>query len=243
MSLNVSLASDQNIARTRAAGAAIALATIVSTVFVAMDRSGGGSNPLEILQGISRLQVLKEVVHGVAIASVCAYAFGYAALARRLGLQRPLVLAGLVAYLIGCIAMVGATMLDGFITPHLATDALSATPDGVLFAYRLVHELGVMLNDLAKLGWILQAVGALLWSCVLLRNQGIARAVGVMGLLSSGLVVALIAGSATNMTMTSLLAVLFAQLLWNLAAAFWLVRSTPGDTTRHADFRTNVVAG
>ena len=29
---------------------------------------------------------LKEVVHGVAIASVCAYAFGYASLARRLGL-------------------------------------------------------------------------------------------------------------------------------------------------------------
>lgn len=120
-------------ASTRAAGTAIALATVISTVFVALDQSGGGSNTREILESIARLQMLKAVVHGVAIASVCAYAFGYSALARRLALSRPLVLAGLACYLVGCVAMIGATVIDGFIIPHVAADAVAGSPERVRF--------------------------------------------------------------------------------------------------------------
>jgi hypothetical protein len=217
----------RDLQRTRAAGIAIAAATIVSTIFVALDRSGGGSNPLEILQGIARLQGLKELVHGVAIASVCGYAFGYTVLARRLGLQRLLVLAGLVTYLLGCVAMIGATILDGFVTPHIAADAITAAPERVAFAYNLVHYLGVVLNDLAKLGWILQAVAALAWSVALIHEKGFNRTVGFVGLLSSALVGIVVIGSATDMSMTSLLSVLLAQLIWNIAAAVVLIRE-PG---------------
>jgi len=207
----------------RSAGVAIATATIVSTLFVALDRSGGGTTPAKVLAGIAGLAWLKALVHGVAIASVCAYGFGYASLARRLGMHRPLVLAGLVVYLIGCVAMVGATIIDGFVIPHVALDA-SAAPDRIRFAYDLVHYLGVVLNDLAKLGWILQAIGALAWSCVLLRTAGFERAIGLLGLLSSALVCAVVLGSATSMSMAALLGVLIAQLLWNLAAAVLLLR-------------------
>ena len=211
--------------RTRSAGVAIATATIVSTLFVALDRSGGGGNPLEILQGIARLQGLKELVHGVAIASVCGYAFGYTVLARRLGLHRPLVLAGLVAYLLGCVAMIGATILDGFVTPHIAVDAIAAAPERVAFAYNLVHYLGVVLNDLAKLGWILQTVAALAWSATLMGESGFNRVIGIVGALSSGLVAFVVIASDTNMSMTALLSVLLAQLLWNIAAAVLLIRA------------------
>jgi hypothetical protein len=216
--------TDPFMPRTRTAGIAIATAAVVSTIFVALDRSGGGNNPLEILQGIARLQMLKEVVHAVAIASVCAFAFGYASLSQRLGLQRPLVLAGLTAYLIGCIAMIGATITDGFVIPHIAVDAVSATPEHVTFAYNLIRYAGIALNDMAKLGWILQAVGTLAWSAALVRGHGFNRACGVIGILSSVLVLGLIFGSATNMTMTSLLSVLVAQLTWNIAAAALLMR-------------------
>src|SRR6476619_5275012 len=220
---NAAAGSNPSAHPTRSAGIAIAAATIVSTVFVALDRSGGGSNALEVLQVIAKLQVLKEVVHGVAIASVCAYAFGYAALARRLGLARPLVLAGLPLYLLGCVAMIGATILDGFVTPHIAMDAIAGSAYAVKFAYALIRSIGIVLNDLAKLGWILQAVGTLAWSFALLRDRGLNGAVGMIGFLSSTLVIALIAGSATHMSMTSLLSVLLAQLIWNLEAAVLLV--------------------
>jgi len=218
---------------TRSAGAAIAAATIVSTIFVALDRSGGGSNPLQILQGIAGLTLLKEAVHGVAIASVCAYAFGYVSLSRRLGLHRPVVLAGLVAYLIGCIAMVAATLLDGFVTPHIAGDAILATdPARVQFAYDLVHYIGVVLNDAAKLGWILQAIGAAAWSLVLIGERRAARMVGALGLASSVLVCVLVSVSAVNMSMASLLGMLLAQLVWNVAAAVFLFRRSIDPTRR-----------
>ncbi|TZF89623.1 hypothetical protein [Cognatilysobacter lacus] len=210
----------------RSAAAAIAAATVISTVFVALDRSGGGHTPAEILAGIAGLATLKAVVHGVAIASVCAYGFGFATLAGRLGLRRPHVLAGLVVYLFGCAAMIGATIFDGFVIPHVAIDALSS-PDRVGFAYNLVRNLGLVVNDLAKLGWVLQAVGTLAWSLALVRLSGAARRVGTVGVLSSALVCVLIALSDTRMPMSALLAVLLAQMLWNLSAAALLARQRP----------------
>lgn len=214
---------------TRPAGVAIAAATVLSTLFVALDRSGGGSTPSEILAGIARLAALKAWVHGVAMASVCAYAYGHAVLARRLGLQRGGVLAGLAMYLFGCMAMLLATLLDGFVTPHVAVDAAGAGAARVAFAFDFVHYVGVVLNDLAKLGWILQAAGTLAWSLALLQRRGGARVAGALGLLSSALVLALLATAATRMSMASLLGVLCAQLLWNLAAAAWLWRGPEGE--------------
>ncbi len=234
---DAAIPTDPSMQRTRSAGIAIATAAIVSTIFVALDRSGGGSNPLEILQGIARLQGLKELVHAVAIASVCAFAFGYATLARRLGLHRPWVLAGLTTYLLGCIAMIGATITDGFVIPHIAADAITASPERVAFAFNLIRYASVALNDMAKLGWLLQAAGTLAWSMALVQERGFNRAAGVVGVLSSLLVIALIAESATYMTMTSLLSVLLAQLVWNFAAAALLMRNpaNAGSFTRQAD--------
>lgn len=209
---------------TRPAAIAIAAATVLSTVFVALDHGGGGTTPPEILAGIARLALLKEVVHGVAIASVCAYAFGYTVLARELGVERPPVLAGLLAYLFGCAAMLGATLLDGFVTPHVAIDAAQAAPARVAFAFDLVHYLNIVLTDFARFGWLVQALAAAAWSLLLVGRSG-TRLAGGVGLLSSALVVALVATSSTRMGMPTLLGVLVAQLLWNLTAAVLLWRS------------------
>ncbi|WP_082568039.1 hypothetical protein [Pelomonas sp. Root1217] len=212
-------------ADTRAAGIAIALATVLSTVFVALDESGGGKGQLEILQSIAQLQGLKAAVHGVAIASLCAYAFGYAALARRLSLRHATVLAGLAFYLMGCIALMGATIVDGFVIPHLAADAIVGSPTRLQVGYELVHAAGLALTDAAKIGWLLQAAGGLAWTGVLLGKAGVARVVGAMGSVANLAVAAAVQGASVNMTMTSILTVLLAQLIWNLAAAFWLVRA------------------
>jgi hypothetical protein len=223
--------------RGRAAGIAIAAATVISTIFVALDRSGGGNNALEVLQGIAKLVALKEAVHAVAIASVCAYAFGFTVLARRLGLHRPLVLGGLTTFLIGCVAMVGATIIDGFVTPHIAIDAITHSPERAIAAYDTIRYLGDMLNDLAKLGWVLQAAGALAWSVALMQEKGFDRVIGLTGLVSSALVLMLVVGADTNMSMSSLLGVLVAQLIWNIAAAVLLIRK-PREAAHMSNFVT-----
>ncbi|WP_310268114.1 hypothetical protein [Roseateles saccharophilus] len=210
---------------TRAAGIAIALATVVSTVFVALDESGGGQGQLAILQSIAQLAALKAAVHGVAIASLCAYAFGYTALTRRLSLQRPAVLAGLAAYLMGCVALVGATVVDGFVIPHLAADAIVGSPMRLQVGYELVHAAGIALTDAAKIGWLLQAAGALAWAGVLMGEAGLARVVGIVGAVANLAMGAAVLGAGVNMSMTAILTILLAQLVWNVAAALWLVRA------------------
>ena len=208
----------------RTAGIAIALATLLSTVFVALDESGGGKGQLAILQSVAQLQLLKAVVHGVAIASLCAYAFGYAALAQRLSLRRPAVLVGLACYLMGCVALVGATVVDGFVIPHLAADAVTGSPMRLQVGYELVHAAGIALTDAARIGWLLQAVGALAWAGVLMGEGGFARGTGVVGAAANLAVGAAVLGAGVNMTMTAILTILLAQLVWNLAAAVWMVR-------------------
>lgn len=216
--------SSRGLPGTLSAGLAIATATVLSILFVALDDGASGGTPLAILQSIIKLRNMKELVHGVAIASVLAYAFGYATLATRLDLRRPLVLAGLTTYLIGCVAMIGATILDGFISSDVAAQFVSASPEGVKLGYNLIVFVGVALTDLAKLGWVLQALASIAWAWTLLEKRGFARAIGTIGLLSGGLVLAAVFSSGANMDMTAILSILIAQAVWNLAAASLLIR-------------------
>lgn len=213
-----------HVAGARVAGIAIALATLLSTVFVALDESGGGQGQREILNNIAQLQWLKAVVHGVAIASLCAYGFGFAMLARRLSLNRPAVLAGLACYLMGCVALVGATIVDGFVIPHLAADAVMGSAIRLQVGYEFVHAAGIALTDAARVGWVLQAVGALGWAGTLLAEGGLGRLVGALGGLANLAVVAAVVAAGSSMTLPAILTVMLAQLVWNLLAAFWLAQ-------------------
>ena len=120
-------------------------------------------------------------------------------------------------------------MLDGFISGDIASQFAAASPDSVKQGYNLVVFIGIALTDLAKLGWALQALASLAWSIVLLQgralNPAFNRLVGLVGLVSSGLVLAAVFSSDVNMSMTVLLGILIAQAIWNLAAAAQLIRS------------------
>jgi hypothetical protein len=119
--------------------------------------------------------------------------------------------------------MIGATIIDGFISTDVAAAFATASPDGVKRGYHLIVFLGVALTDLAKLGWVSQALAS---AVVLLGQSAMARVVGLIGLLSGVLVVGAVASSGTNMTMTAILSILLAQATWNLAAAGLLMRGS-----------------
>lgn len=220
---SMTLADQQHRSSARTAGLAIAAATILSTLFVAMDQGASGATPQEIMASMAAMRPMKSLVHTVAIASVLAYAFGYASLATRLDVRRPLVLASLTTYLIGCVAMIGATTLDGFVSGDLAAMFAGASADSVKQAYNMIAFTGVALTDMARVGWVLQAAAGIGWSLVLLGGRGLQRGVGLLGLLSGALVVGTVIVAGANMSMAAILSILVAQAVWNLAAAFLLV--------------------
>lgn len=223
MNTSASIEISNAEASTRAAGVSIAAATILSTIFVALDQNAVGANPHDIMQSMVGMQGMKALVHGVAIASVTAYAFGFASLAARLGLRKPLVLAGLISYLIGCFAMIVATTFDGFVSTSVAQQFVNASPESVKTGFNIIIALGSVVGGFAKVGWVLQAVGVLGWAFVLLKESGLNRVTGAVGFCSSALVIGIVAVT-TEFSMTSILAILCAQLIWNLAAAVRLIR-------------------
>jgi hypothetical protein len=121
-------------------------------------------------------------------------------------------------------AMIGATTLDGFISGDLAAQFAGASPDSVKQGYNMIGFTGVALTDLARVGWVLQAVATIGCSLVLLQRCGMRRAVGLVGLLSGGLVVATVIVAGANMDLTALLSIILAQAIGNLAFAVLLLR-------------------
>lgn len=210
---------------TRAAGIAVAAAAILSIIFVAFDQNAAGDTPLAVMESITKIRFVHQAVHAGAIASLLALAFGFASFAWRLGLRRPVVLTGLVAFEIGCMAMVGATLLDGFITPDLAAAFVKASPESVKTGYNLLVFIGIALTDLARLAWVFQAVGTLAWSWALVRDRGFSRKIGSVGVISALVVGIAASASGASISLPAILGILLAQLVWYLAAARYLLRS------------------
>jgi len=208
----------------RVAGAALIAASILSVVALGFDPDISGHDSREILQGIIAATRVHQAVHIAEMLSLGGFAFGFTSLARGLGLQRPAVLAGLVAYLAGCLAMLGAATLDGFVTPDIAAGFITRSPADIDVGMNLLRFTGILLQNLADLSFVLLAAGTLLWALALIAGRVPHRVTGAIGL-ASGIVPIILVVLHLDQDPTSLIMVLVAQSAWNIAAAILLLRS------------------
>ena len=212
---------------TRAAGILLALAAVVSIVFVALDPEVRASTSRSILEAVVANASVHRLVHAVELACVACLGFGFVSLASRLGLRRPAVIAACLAYLFGCIAMVVAAVTDGFITGDVASYYLlpgHSTDTG----REMIHLCYVVIQDFAAASWFFQSVGVLTLAGALLKGRGLQRAVGVLGLATGALAPIAIVATWPTMDTTVVVGILLAQLVWNLAAATLLLRPGSG---------------
>ena len=209
---------------TRTAGIAIAVSAIASIAFVALDEGGSGKDALSIMQSMVKLQPMHQLVHVVAMACVGGFMYGYSVLSQRLGLHRTPVLIGLVTYALGTVLMLLGTVIDGFVSTDAAAMFLGGSPAAIEQGFQIINTLsGVLLPDLARVAWVFQSVAAIAWSCALLRERGMRRAVGVIGLLTGALPAVIVFAVGNRMTDTVVVTILLAQAIWNMAAAAVLI--------------------
>ncbi|HZP67232.1 MAG TPA: hypothetical protein VFB32_13095 [Rudaea sp.] len=209
---------------TRAAGLVIAASAIASIVFVALDEGGGGKDALSIMQSMVKAQPMHQLVHVVAMACIGGFMYGYGVLSQRLGLNRTPVLVGLVSYALGTVLMLLGTVVDGFVSTDAAAMFVGGSPEAIEQGFRIVSAFSwVLLPDLARVAWVFQSVAAVAWSCALLRERGMQRAAGVVGLLAGALPAVIVFIVGTRMTDTVVVTILLAQGIWNIAAAAALV--------------------
>lgn len=189
----------------RIAGAALAAAALVSVAAMAHHptsaHGGGGLNGL---------------VHGLMIILVALLAFGFVHFARGRGLDRPAILAGLIAYGISVVAHVGAATINGFVVPALAGRG-GLSHDIFLFAWETNQAL-------AGLGVYATGAAFILWSIDLVRRGGgWLRLVGLAGLVAGALPAALLAVGAIRMNVNGALLVYAVHAAWAASVGISLI--------------------
>jgi hypothetical protein len=215
-----------------AAGLVILLAAVASIAAVALDRMPNGSDPLSILQSLVQIGPWHQGVHVIAMLCIGGFMFGYTVLSRRLGLHRAPVLAALVAYAAGSMLMLVATIIDGFISTGMAALFVNKTPEAVRVGYWMFQALeGVALTAIASVAWVCQSVAAVAWAWAMLGEGGLARKLGMTGLVSGALPALAVVVAGAHMTETVVVGILLVQLVWNLTAAVYLMS---GSTSRRA---------
>jgi hypothetical protein len=220
----------------RNAGLVIILSAVASIVAVALDAGAQGSDALSILQSMVKIRETHQNVHVVAMACLGGLMFGFTVLAQRLGLRRAPVLAGLIAYGAGSMLMLVATIIDGFISTDTAALFATKTPEGVRVGYWMIQTMaGVALTDIARVAWVCQSVAAVAWAYALLREGGLARVAGMIGLVSGALPAIAVIAVGQNMTENVVVGILLIQAVWHLTAATYLMRGArPAQSASHA---------
>ena len=165
---------------------------------------------------------LAGAVHGAMLALLLASAFGFVHFARRRGLGRPAVLAGLVVYGASLFVHAGAATLNGFVVPALAGRGDAAVGhDLFLFAWETNQAL-------ARLGVFATGAAFILWGADLLRDR---RWLGAAGIAAGLLPAAALAGGWIAMNVAGAFLAYAVHGAWAALVGIELVRRGAGPQT------------
>ena len=154
------------------------------------------------------------IVHGAMIALLALGTFGFAHLARRRGLGRPAVLAGLVAYALALFGHAGAATINGFVVPALAARGEAVMHDLFLFAWEANQAL-------ARLGVFAAGVAFILWGADLLRGR---TWLGAAAIVAGVAPAALLLAGALEMNVAGAFIVYAAHAAWTALLGVYLIR-------------------
>ncbi len=208
----------------RPAGIALGLGSIIMLAFMALHPTVHVHDDGGLASAMSRVAVRNAIVHGTLIANLGLILLGLLGLADRLGLRRMLVRAGIIAAAMGTMTLIGAALLNGFITPALVAryaDA-GASLEELHPVLLLIHTSSVAL---VYAGIPAMSAAVLAWSIVLLRGGGSGRIIGALGVVCA--LVPVVAEASGNLPVDVHGFGLFVlvQSIWYVANAVQLIRN------------------
>jgi hypothetical protein len=202
-------------------GLGFLLATLLTVVLLAHHPVATKSTSQAVtLDLIIQLGARDEIVHGLLIGAFGLLLYGVTELSLLLDARRPQVAAGLLAYVLGCASVIGAMLLDGFVTPQAALH-ISQAGGTLQDASASFAVLSTCIQVLTKAGLCAMGAGMLLWSPACWNHRS-GRALAVCGILAGFVpsVAVVMAGVRLQPHLLILLAA--GHGLWNLSAAYLL---------------------
>jgi hypothetical protein len=158
-------------------------------------------------------------VHSLMLVLLAAMMFGFVHFARRRGLGRPAVLAGLVAYAFAVFANLGAATVNGLIVPALVMRGQGAVSADLL---ALTWETNQALDAIGVSG---TGAAFVLWSVDLLSDRRTpARLLGAAGILVGIVSTALLASGALRMNVTGAFTIYAMEVAWAALVGLFLLR-------------------
>ncbi len=213
-----------NYREARGLGTALALCALATLTLLANHPNGGAHDLADFIKEEARNQFIDGLVHGGFIVTQGALFVCLLLLSRRLGSDKVPVVIAVVAFCIGCGALVASMILDGFASPAIAVRlAGTDSADNLLMAKTLLILLGTLIRFLMPMGILLQAVAMLAWSAVIARDRGLPRAVGLFGSVAAVALIAVLLAAPVTMATHVLLGGILLQATWYLALAALLL--------------------
>lgn len=214
----------------RFAGAVLALTaflTLVAVLHHPVLHGPRNMNFIEIARGLQAVALMDRVIHGSLIAILSLQLVSLYVFSTGLGLRRPIIAAGLMAYAAGVVLMVIPSMLDGFVTPDLATACLARLYGCNATDVSVFTLVSLMIQNLTKVALVAMAVGIFCWSIALLLGRDrIDRASGLIGMPLAAAPVIIFMSSNIHLGPENLAGIIASQVAWNLIVAFHLVRKS-----------------
>jgi hypothetical protein len=209
----------------RAAGALLIGGSILEIAAMAHHPSVHAHDRVAVLAQLQALSAASAWVHGVLIALMLTVFFALTEFAWQRGITRPAIRAGLIAYAAGVVAMMGAALVDGFVTPRVAMLSPAVSAADLQVTAQLLDLCKLLNQALAGLGAIAMSVGITAWSLDLLRAVGAERALGAIGMaIGLGCVAALIA-AVLQLDVHGMMLVLVLQTIWTTGVGVLLLRT------------------
>jgi hypothetical protein len=217
--------TDDTFKERRCLAAAFSLCALASLTLLASHPSGSPGRFADLVRDEAAHQVIDGVVHGGFVVTLVALIICFVLWSRFVGLAKPPVVIGLVCFCVGCGALIASMVLDGFATPAIAVRF--ASTDDLQPAKTLFVLVGTLIRFLMPMGLLFQFVAMLSWSSVIVKGPGLARAVGLVGLVAPIFFVVAIFTVPSVMAAHVILAGVALQAIWYLAIAALLFKSWP----------------
>jgi hypothetical protein len=150
-----------------------------SLVLLAMGATHPGRLP-STREALEHVGLIAAIAHSLAILGVWLALWGLAGLSRFLGLDRPMVLGALIAYVVPAAAVTVAAALDGFAVPQLALQALDADEATRHTMHSLIGYCVLVASSLTRIYLLLGAIAVAMWSWAI-RVQGLSRGLPLLG--------------------------------------------------------------
>lgn len=194
-----------------------------SAVLLVMGAMHPHAIPLGDSGALARMAFMDRLAHSLAILGTWLVLTGIVGLSRMLGLQRPPVMAALLAFALPTFGLMIAATFDGFVLPSLAEQWADADNIARADLKQLMRFCVLTASSLTRVYLLLGAVAMSLWSWAAYLDR-LSRALPWSGAVVAAAAIAMLIGGPAYISVHEVLALVVGQTVWMLLAASLMIR-------------------